>query len=139
MCANFRWKMFFLLLAFGNFFNGIWMIINPNHWYKNLPGRIPDFGPMNEHLIRDLGCLFVLFGIIFLRGAFETTFRKTALFISQLWFLPHAFIHLFDTYRGLVGIEHLYMDIPLCYAPPVLIGIMQYVLYLENVTIRSPS
>ena len=127
-----RWKMFFLFLAAGNFLNGVWMLLTPNHWYLNLPGRIPDFGPMNEHFVRDLGCVFVLLGIIFLKGALDSSWRKNALFISQLWFIPHGLIHLFDTLRGLVGMEHLYMDIPVCYAPPVLVGIMQYVLHLET-------
>ena len=139
MSDNMRWKFFFLLLSLGNFLNGIWMLLTPNHWYSNLPGRVPDFGPMNEHFIRDLGCLFVLFGVIFLRGVFESSWRKTALFLSQLWFIPHAFIHLFDTFRGLVSIEHLYMDIPLCYGPPILMGVMQYFLYLETVSIRRQS
>lgn len=132
MSNNFRWKVFFLFLTIGNLINGVWMLLAPNHWYFNLPGRVPDFGPMNEHFVRDLGCVFVLIAIVSLRGAFESAWRKNALFIIQFWLVSHAFIHLLDTLRGLVSMEHLYMDIPLCYAPPVLVGVMQYVLHLET-------
>ena len=132
MNHDLRWKIFFLLLAAGNFANGIWMLIDPNHWYENLPGRVPDFGPMNEHFIRDLGCVFALFGVLTVKGAFQRAWRASSLFIIQLWYVPHAFVHLFDTFRGLVSMEHLYLDIPLVYAPVLVIGIMQYVLRLET-------
>jgi hypothetical protein len=115
------------------------MLLGPNHWYLNMPGRIPDFGPMNEHLVRDLGCVFVLIAVVSLKGAFDRDWRRNALFINQLWFLPHAIIHLFDTLRGLVAIEHLYMDIPLCYTPPILIAVMQYVYKSENVKKEGSS
>ena len=131
MSNNFRWIMFFLFLAIGNFINGVWMLFDPNHWYLNLPGRVPDFGPMNEHFVRDLGCVFVMIALIALKGAFDRSWRKNSLLIIQLWLVPHAMIHLFDTLRGLVAMEHLYMDIPLCYAPPILVGFMQYILSLE--------
>ena len=132
MSDQLRWTGFFVFLAIGNFINGIWMLIDPNHWYWNLPGRVPDFGPMNEHFVRDIGCVFILLSIVFVRGACDRSWRRNALFISQLWFIPHAIIHLFDTFRGLVSIEHLYMDIPLCYVPPILIGIIQLILRFET-------
>lgn len=130
--VNFKWKIFFLLFAGGNFINGIWMLVDPGHWYTNLPGRVPDFGPLNEHFVRDLGCLFLMFAVLAIKGALQSDWRGNALFIMQLWYLPHAFVHLFDTFRGLVAMEHLYMDIPLCYAPPLVIGILQLVLRRET-------
>lgn len=132
MNNDIRWRVFFSLLAIGNVINGLWMLISPNHWYLNLPGRIPDFGPMNEHFIRDMGCLFIMLAIICVKAIYQSSWRAHAFFILQLWFIPHAVIHLFDTLRGLVSMEHLYMDIPLCYGPPILIAIMQCIFYIES-------
>lgn len=136
---NLKWKIFFLFLAIGNLANGLWMLVAPNHWYLNLPGRVPDFGPLNEHFARDLGCTFTLLGIVSLKAAFNSSWRKHALFISQLWLTSHAIIHLFDTFRGLVAKEHLYMDIPLVYVPPILVGIMQYVFHMESKKVGNLS
>lgn len=119
-------------MALGNFVNGIWMLYGPNDWYVRLPGRVPDFGPMNEHFVRDLGCVFVALGVVSVKGALEPAWRKGALFVMQLWFVPHAAVHLFDTIRGHVALEHLYIDIPLCYGPPLLIGFLQFVLRCES-------
>ena len=55
-----------LILAFfaaGNILNAFWMLAAPPHWYENLPAGVPDFGPMNEHFIRDIGSLFLLMGV----------------------------------------------------------------------------
>lgn len=127
MSKDIKWIGFFIFIFLGNFLNGLWMLIDPKHWYLNLPGRVPDFGPLNEHFARDLGCAFILIGFVALKAAFDAPFRKNAFLIIQLWLCSHAFVHLFDTFRGLVSMEHLYMDIPLCYAPPILIGIMQLI------------
>lgn len=127
-----RWSAFFSLLALGNLVNGIWMLVSPWHWYENLPGRVPDFGPMNEHFVRDIGCVSMLVATLSLRAALDASWRDKTLFVLQLWFAPHAFVHLFDTLRGLVAPEHLFMDLPLVYAPPVMIGLMQLLLRRET-------
>ncbi len=132
MNDNFKWKALFLLIAVGNLSNGLWMLANPNHWYLNLPGRIPDFGPMNEHLIRDLACIFVLFGIISVKAAFIKSSRKSALLIIFLWYLGHASVHVLDTLRGFVAIEHFYVDIPLVYAPTIIIGTLLILIKNED-------
>ncbi|MGI4993377.1 hypothetical protein ACRXCV_12145 [Halobacteriovorax sp. GFR7] len=132
-----RWKIFFFLIFLGNFISGIWMLVGPTHWYENFPGRIPDFGPLNEHFVRDLGCIFLVLSIISFKSVVDSSWRKNTLFILQLWFTAHAIVHLFDTLRGLVAMEHLYMDIPLCYMPPVLVGYMQFYYYKEQNSING--
>ncbi len=132
MSDRLRWPAFFLLLALGNLVNAVWMLSSPHHWYQNLPGRVPDFGPMNEHFVRDIGCVSAMVGVLALRAAFDEGWRAKALFVLQLWFVPHALVHLFDTLRGLVSMEHLTMDVPLVYAPPLVIGVMQLLLRRET-------
>ncbi|MDD0854335.1 hypothetical protein HBN50_14580 [Halobacteriovorax sp. GB3] len=122
-----RWKLFFALIALGHVLNGLWMLISPQHWYETLPGRVPDFGPLNEHFVRDLGCAFILIGLVCSKAIRQKEWRGNALLITQYWLSSHALVHLYDTFRGLVSIEHLYMDIPLCYLPPILVGLMQLI------------
>lgn len=125
------WIIFFSALSIGNLVNGLWMIITPTHWFYHLPGRVPDFGPLNLHFVRDIGVLFLMISIISYIGACKKKHRKNALLILQLWFVPHALVHLFDTIRGHVSMDHLYLDLPLCYFPPFLIYIAQVILNHE--------
>lgn len=125
MTQETRWRAFFSFISLGNFASGAWMLMNPLHWYENFPGRIPDFGPLNEHFVRDLGCIFVVLGVVSFKSVLDSSSRKHTLFILQAWFSSHAVIHLFDTLRGLVAFEHLYMDVPLCYLPPILVVVVQ--------------
>lgn len=134
-----KWKIFFSSIFLGNFFSGLWMLASPVNWYENFPGRIPDFGPLNEHFVRDLGCVFLLLSLISFKSIFDSSLRKNTLFILQVWFSAHAAVHLFDTFRGLVAIEHLYMDIPLCYIPPILIGIVQFYFNKEQRLLQKES
>ena len=57
------WTIVLGVFAFSNLANGVWMLVDPVHWYENLPAAVPDFGPLNEHFIRDIGCIFTLIGV----------------------------------------------------------------------------
>ena len=52
------------LFALGNLTNGVWMLLSPTHWYHKLPAAVPDFGPLNEHFVRDLGTVFVMMALV---------------------------------------------------------------------------
>lgn len=139
MNEELRWKVFFTIISIGNLVSGMWMLISPVHWYQNFPGRIPDFGPLNEHFVRDLGCIFVLLSIISFKSVLNKEWRSFTLSVLQVWFSFHALVHLFDTFRGLVAYEHLYMDIPLCYLPPILILVMQLIYVKEQNNMRNSN
>ncbi|MDH3727746.1 MAG: hypothetical protein OER77_09455 [Myxococcales bacterium] len=57
------WGIVFALFAAGNLANGLWMLVNPGHWYIHLPANVPGSGPLNEHFVRDIGCIFSLIGV----------------------------------------------------------------------------
>ncbi len=48
------WTLVLSLFGLGNLANGAWMLLDPPHWYATLPAGVPDFGPLNEHFIRDI-------------------------------------------------------------------------------------
>src|SRR5262245_21152199 len=57
------WTIVLGVAALGNLANGAWMLADPVHWYENLPAGVPDFGPVNEHFVRDIGCAFMVLGL----------------------------------------------------------------------------
>lgn len=113
------WKWVFYIGGAGNVLNAAWMLASPVSWYENLPAGIPDFGPMNEHFIRDLGAVFLMMGVGFIWGGFSKSVRIPVLALVTFWYAAHALIHVYDTARGLVPPSHWAMDFPAIYAPTI--------------------
>ena len=97
------WTWIFLLGAFGHLANGFWMLADPVGWYTTLPAAVPDFGPLNEHFVRDLGSTFTMLGLGLLWGTFRRAVRVPVLALVTLFSALHALVHVYDTARGLVG------------------------------------
>lgn len=118
------WTWVFLVGGLGNLANGLWMLANPAHWYATLPAAVPDFGPLNEHFVRDIGSTFAMLGIALVWGAFQRGVRLPVLALVTLFNALHALVHVWDTSRGLVGPEHWSIDFPAVYLPTlVLVGL----------------
>jgi hypothetical protein len=94
------WTVIFALFAAGNLANGLWMLSSPGHWYINLPANVPGTGPLNEHFVRDIGCIFLLIGIVLAVAAFRPRFRLTALLFATGFYAAHALVHVYDSLRG---------------------------------------
>jgi hypothetical protein len=116
------WFLFFLLVALGSLGNGVWMLVSPSGWYETLPAAVPDFGPLNEHFIRDLGCMFCTWGALAIWGAVSAAHRRFVLAVLASWYLMHAGVHVFDTATGRVGAEHWRIDFPATYVPAFLLA-----------------
>lgn len=95
------WTIIFALFAAGNLANGLWMLANPGHWYIHLPANVPGSGPLNEHFVRDIGCIFALIGIALAVAVFRPRFRLTALLFATGFYGAHALVHVYDSLRGL--------------------------------------
>jgi hypothetical protein len=111
------WAIVLGLAALGNVANGAWMLADPVHWYENLPAGVPDFGPLNEHFVRDVGCAFAVAGAALAVAALRPAWRVAACGAVALFYLLHALVHVVDTLRGLVGPEHWRIDAAGVYAP----------------------
>jgi hypothetical protein len=118
------WTWIFLLGAFGHLANGFWMLADPVGWYTTLPAAVPDFGPLNEHFVRDLGSTFTMLGLGLLWGTFRTAVRVPILALVTLFSALHALVHVYDTARGLVGPEHWSIDFPAIYLPTLVLLIL---------------
>lgn len=95
------WTIVFVLFAVGNLANGLWMLVDPPHWYTHLPANVPGSGPLNEHFVRDIGCIFTLIGLGLAWGAWRPSFRLTAMMFATGFYGAHAVVHVFDSLRGL--------------------------------------
>jgi hypothetical protein len=118
------WTIVLGLFGLGNLANGVWMLADPVGWYYTLPAGVPDFGPLNEHFIRDIGCIFTLLGGALVGAAFRPGWRLPAVLAAAGFSWLHALVHVLDTVRGLVGPEHWMIDVPGVYAPAILLSVV---------------
>jgi hypothetical protein len=120
------WTIVLGLFATGNLANGVWMLADPGHWYENLPAGVPDFGPLNEHFVRDIGCIFFLLGVALAWAAVMPRWRVAACALVTGFYGLHALVHVIDTARGLVGPEHWVIDLSGVYVPAVIMAVLTW-------------
>jgi hypothetical protein len=95
------WGILLGLFALGNLVNGAWMLGNPAHWYIHLPANVPGTGPLNEHFVRDIGCIFLLMGLALAIAVFRRRWRLPAMLLTTTFYGEHALVHLYDSARHL--------------------------------------
>ena len=96
-------------LAASAFYVGIWAEFLPESFYRSFPGFgrhwIPVLGPYNDHLVRDVGGLYLALGVVSVGALWATDVRAT-LWVAVAWeafSVPHLVFHLFhlDPYATL--------------------------------------
>jgi hypothetical protein len=120
------WTIVLGLFALSNLANSAWMLADPVHWYEHLPAAVPDFGPLNEHFVRDIGAAFTVLGLGLAAAAFVPRWRVAACGAAAVFYTLHALVHVVDTARGLVGPEHWLVDLPGVYVPAVVMVIVTW-------------
>ncbi len=125
-----------VVLGVGNLANALWMLASPGGWFAGLPAAVPDFGPLNEHFVRDIGSAFLTQGAALVWAAFVPRWRVPLLAPVALFFGLHALAHVFDTTRGLVGSEHWAIDLPAVYLPALVMAALLWIVARQR---RQPS
>jgi hypothetical protein len=105
------------LFGLGNLANGFWMLAAPAGWYVGLPAAVPDFGPLNEHFVRDIGAAFVMMGGGLVWAAAVPSVRLPVVALTAVFHVLHALAHVYDTLAGRVGPEHWFIDLFPIYVP----------------------
>ena len=93
-----------ILIALGGaqFVNGIWATLAPSSFYEDFPpavgGWVSALPAYNEHLMRDVGGLFMATGFFLLVAAvhLERRLVLTASLSYLLFAVPHTAYHLFN-------------------------------------------
>lgn len=109
------------LLAFGSLANGLWMLSTPLLWYNQVPAKVPDFGPYNEHFLRDIGCAYMMVGFALAWAARSVRVRLPLVVVGGMFHGFHALLHVYDTARAFVDHSHWLLDLPTVYLPAVLL------------------
>jgi hypothetical protein len=99
-----RFEARVIMVALGGiqFVNGIWAVLAPRSFYDDFPlgigGWVSALPSYNEHLMRDVGGLFLATGFILLVAAVHLEVRLvlTALIAYLLFSIPHAIYHFFN-------------------------------------------
>jgi hypothetical protein len=81
--------------------NGLWALFAPSSFYGDFPfgrGWVAALPAYNEHLMRDVGELFLATGLVLVLAAFwlERRLVLTAIWSYLLWSVPHAIYHFFN-------------------------------------------
>lgn len=101
--------------------NGLVMLIAPEPWFLRIAA---DTGPLNFHLVRDVGAAYATSGIAAIWAARAPHFRAPLAIAAALFQGLHGTIHVFDVLAGTQPASHLLEDFPGVYLPTlVLIGI----------------
>lgn len=108
-----------LLLALSSMINGTLMIVDPEQWYWLVPG-VPDRGPFNQHVLRDIGFIYLLMGLAFLYCAFYKRDRFAICLIPTAWLVAHAIFHFWEIAAGICGPEFFIQDFPGVTLPAIL-------------------
>jgi hypothetical protein len=126
------WRIVFLLSGLGNLGNALWMLADPYGWYVGLPAAVPDFGPYNEHFVRDIGCAFATVALALGWAAFRPRWRVPLVAIAAVFLVAHAALHVFDTLRGFLDADHWALDLPGVYAPAALLAVLAWAAFRSD-------
>lgn len=114
----------FRLLGLLNIANGVWMLVAPAGWYRDLPAGVPDTGPLNLHFVRDIGAAFTTIGVVFLVTAPQASRRRDVVLAAALFFVLHALIHVADLVSGRLAADHWLVDLPGVFLPALLLIVL---------------
>lgn len=104
--------------------NAASMLLSPQRWYHEAPAAVPDFGPYNEHFVRDVGCAFLTVAVALGWAALRPAWRLPLVGTAAVFLVAHAVLHAYDTLRGYVAADHWWIDVPGVYAPAVLLVVL---------------
>jgi len=108
-----------LVLGVAAIANGIFMLVDPERWYFQVPG-VTTTGPFNQHFVRDIGLIFLFLGGAFLIGAARPDLRIAFWAAPSIWLTGHALFHFWEMAVGICGPSALARDFPAVTLPAVL-------------------
>jgi hypothetical protein len=121
------WGIVLGLFAVGNLANAAWMLVDPHHWYMNLPANVPGSGPLNEHFVRDIGCIFALIGVGLAIAVFRPRARLASLLVACGFYVAHSVVHVYDSARGLFDPGQWRFDLVPVYGATLLLVVVTIV------------
>ena len=97
------------------------MLAAPAQWFHTIPG-VADTGPLNYHLVRDVGCAYLVAAAGLGWRALRGNIASPAAMLAALFLGLHAGVHLWEVAVGICGISRFVQDIPGVVLPAILVG-----------------
>jgi len=113
-------RVFYIVASVLSLANGAWMLAAPASWFFHFPDRIPDTGPFNPHLVRDLGAAFTVMGLGLAWCARNPAHRRVVHLGVTAFLGMHALVHLGELLGGSMPPSHWLPDLPFVFLPPLL-------------------
>jgi hypothetical protein len=110
---------FYWVLAVVNVLNGVWMIADPAGWFTGIPAAVPDTGPFNPHLVRDVGVTYTVCGIGLAWCAMHLEHALAVNAGVVAFNVGHAATHVADIVEGRLPPSHWLIDTPAVFAPTI--------------------
>ncbi len=107
------------LLAAGLLLNGAAMLFAPSAWYHGMPGLWAT-GPLNPHLVRDVGCAYLVVALGLAWHASKRSAGQGAAIAGAAFLLLHAGVHLWEVAVGICGWSQFAQDAPGVLLPALL-------------------
>lgn len=98
-----------ILLGLAALVNGIYMVIAPESWFGSVPGVL-DRGLFNQHLVRDIGFIYLLIAVAFILGTVNHKHRLEFWLMPTAWLVCHAMFHIWEVIMGFSGSDSLIED-----------------------------
>ena len=117
-------RLIYILGGFLSLISGVWMLFFPFSWYSDFPAAIPDTGPFNSHLIRDLGVAYLCIALAFVWCAGRPKGSRQIHLGLTVFFTGHAIIHLFEIFSGRMPRYHWMVDTPLVFLPAIILIVL---------------
>lgn len=116
-----RWAILAIVAILGILLgaNGLIMLVLPETWFYQVPG-VARTGLFNQHLVRDLGMLYVLIGAGLVTGVVRPKARLAVWGVAAIWLTGHAVFHFTEVATGICGAENLAIDFPGVTIPAIL-------------------
>ena len=116
-------RALYVVAAAASLANAGWMLLDPASWYAHFPAGIPNTGPFNGHLIRDVGLAYGLAGVGAAWCAANVA-RSHPVHVGIAAFLVgHAAVHGADLAGGRLPPAHWLIDLPGVFVPALVLGV----------------
>jgi hypothetical protein len=100
--------------------NGLAMLVAPAYWFQHVPG-VQETGPLNFHLVRDVGCAYLVTAIGLGWRAIKGQAGESAATLGAIFLLMHAGVHLWEVAVGICGWIRFLQDVPGVVVPGFLV------------------
>jgi hypothetical protein len=113
-------RVFYGVASVAMLANGAWMLAAPASWFYHFPDALPDTGPFNPHLVRDLGAAFTVMGLGLAWCVRDRRHCRVVHLGVTAFLVAHALVHLGELLGGHLPRRHWLPDIPFVFMPALL-------------------